>query len=233
MAKILLVEDDHNLAFLLKMQLEHERHLVDEVHCGIDALGNLKDHAYDLVIMDWMLPDVSGVDVIRKFRNIGGRTPILMLTAKGAPEDMATGLDSGADDYLVKPFHPTELGARVRALIRRPAAFAGKVIQIQDIELDTVNFRVVRQDKEIELTSKEFALLELLMRHPNQSFSLEQILDRLWQSDSSASIDTVRTHMKTLRKKIGDNEENSIIRTKRGMGYRIMDQPARSADVED
>jgi len=223
MAKILLVEDDQNLAFLLQMQLEHEKQMVDVVHSGLDALQNLKDHTYDLVIMDWMLPDLSGIDVISKFRNIGGRTPILMLTAKGAPEDMAHGLDAGADDYLVKPFHPTELGARVRALIRRPAAFAGRLLQIQDLELDTITNRVVRADKEIELTAKEFSLLELLMRHPNQSFSLEQILDRLWNTDSSASIDTVRTHMKTLRKKLGDSEDNSIIRTKRGLGYRIVD----------
>ncbi len=152
MAKILLVEDDQNLAFLLQMQLEHEKQMVDVVHCGLDALQSLKDHAYDLVIMDWMLPDLSGVDVVSKFRNFGGRTPILMLTAKGAPEDMAQGLDAGADDYLVKPFHPTELGARVRALIRRPAAFAGRVLQIQDLELDTVTNRVVQADKEIELT---------------------------------------------------------------------------------
>ncbi|HEY9788360.1 MAG TPA: response regulator transcription factor [Candidatus Obscuribacterales bacterium] len=226
MAKILLVEDDLNLGFLLKMQLEHERHFVEAVSCGLDALERLRDHIYDLVIMDWMLPDLTGVDVIRRYRGIGGRTPVLMLTAKGAPEDMATGLDSGADDYLVKPFHPTELGARVRALLRRPASYAGSVLKVQDLELDAQTTRVTRGGREVELTSKEFALLELLMRHPNQSFSMEQILDRLWHADSSASIETVRTHMKTLRKKIGDNEDNSLIRTKRGMGYRIVDQPS-------
>lgn len=225
MAKIILVEDDQNLAFLLKLQLEHDRHLVEAVESGIDALMKLKNHVYDLVIMDWMLPDLSGIDVIRKFRGHGGRTPVLMLTAKGAPEDMACGLDSGADDYLVKPFNPTELAARVRALLRRPSAYTGRVMRVKDLELDSVSCRVTRANKEIELTSKEYALLELLMRHPNQSFSLEQILDRLWQSDASSSIDTIRTHMKTLRKKIGDSEDNALIRTKRGMGYRIVDQP--------
>lgn len=233
MAKIILVEDDQNLAFLLKMQLEHERHLVDAVESGLEALSKLKDHPYDLVIMDWMLPDLSGVDVVRKFRGAGGRTPVLMLTAKGAPEDMAVGLDSGADDYLVKPFHPTELGARVRALLRRPSAYVGRIFKVQDLELDSTTCRVTRSRKEIELTSKEYALLELLMRHPNKNFSLDQILDRLWQSDSSASSETVRTHMKTLRKKIGDNEENSLIKTKRGMGYRIVDQEKESEDAID
>lgn len=223
MAKILLVEDDHNLAFLLQMQLEHDRHLVDVVMRGFDAVAQLKSHSYDLVILDWMLPDLSGLDVCKQFRAQGGKTPVLMLTAKGTPEDKATGLDAGSDDYIVKPFHPTELSARVRALLRRPSAFTGRVLQVQDLVIDTTTCRVTRGEKEIELTTKELALLELLMRYPNQSFSLEAILDRLWQSDSSASIDTVRTHMKTLRKKIGDNDENSLIRTKRGLGYRIVD----------
>jgi DNA-binding response OmpR family regulator len=170
-----------------------------------------------------MLPDISGLEVCKQYRKQGGKVPVLMLTARGAVEDKAQGLDAGADDYLVKPFHPTELSARVRALMRRPSALTGRSIKVQDLEMDTVECRLTREGKEIQLTSKEFALLELLMRYPNQSFTLEAILDRLWQSDSYASIDTVRTHMKTLRTKIGDNEENSLIQTKRGQGYKIVD----------
>jgi two-component system OmpR family response regulator len=223
MAKILLVEDDANLSIVLQMHLEHDRYLVDQVARGCDALAQLKSHSYELIILDWMLPDISGLEVCKQYRKQGGKVPVLMLTARGAVEDKAQGLDAGADDYLVKPFHPTELSARVRALMRRPSALTGRSIKVQDLEMDTVECRLTRDGKEIQLTSKEFALLELLMRYPNQSFTLEAILDRLWQSDSYASIDTVRTHMKTLRKKIGDNEENSLIQTKRGQGYKIVD----------
>jgi len=223
MSKILLVEDDENLAFLLKMQLEQARYMVDHVAAGLIAISQLKIAEYDLLILDWMLPDISGVDVCRQYRGAGGRTPILMLTARGAIEDKASGLNAGADDYLVKPFHPVELNARVQALLRRPTSYAGKTLKVRDIELDTEGNRVFKGGQEIDLTSKEFALLELLMRYPNQSFTLESILSRVWQSDSTASVDTVRTHMKTLRRKLGDSEENGIIRTKRGAGYRIVD----------
>jgi len=223
MSKILLVEDDENLAYLLKMQLEQARYMVDHVAAGLIAISQLKIAEYDLLILDWMLPDISGVDVCRQYRGSGGRTPILMLTARGAVEDKASGLNAGADDYLVKPFHPVELNARVQALLRRPTSYAGKTLQVRDIELDTEGNRVFKGGQEIDLTSKEFALLELLMRYPNQSFTLESILSRVWQSDSTASVDTVRTHMKTLRRKLGDSEENGIIRTKRGAGYRIVD----------
>ncbi|MBS1993161.1 MAG: response regulator transcription factor [Cyanobacteria bacterium SZAS LIN-2] len=223
MSKILLVEDDENLAYLLKMQLEQAKYMVDHVAAGLIAISQLKIAEYDLLILDWMLPDISGVDVCRQYRGSGGRTPILMLTARGAVEDKASGLNAGADDYLVKPFHPVELNARVQALLRRPTSYAGKTLSVRDIELDSEGSRVFKAGQEIDLTSKEFALLELLMRYPNQSFTLESILSRVWQSDSAASVDTVRTHMKTLRRKLGDSEENGIIRTKRGAGYRIVD----------
>lgn len=223
MAKILLVEDDDNLSVVLQMHLEHDRYMVDLVKRGFDALAQLQARTYELVILDWMLPDITGVEVCKQYRTQGGKTPVLMLTAKGAVEDKAMGLDAGADDYLVKPFHPTELSARVRALMRRPSSLTGRVLKVQDLEMDTFECGVTRGGRAVELTTKEFALLELLMRYPNQSFTLEAILDRLWQSDSYASIDTVRTHMKTLRKKIGDNEDNALIRTKRGQGYKIVD----------
>jgi two-component system phosphate regulon response regulator PhoB len=220
--KILLVEDDQNLAYLLALHFRRERFLVDHAENGGQALAQLKNHSYDLIVLDWMLPDLTGIDVCQQYRERGGKSPIMMLTAKGAVDDMACGLDAGADDYMVKPFHPKELTARVRALMRRPPGWEGKVLQVKDIEFDTATRRVTRNGQQIDLTGKELALLELLMRYPNRNFSLEAILDRLWQSDSAASIDTVRTHMKTLRKKIGDSEEDPIIRTKRGMGYSLI-----------
>ena len=228
MTKILLVEDDENLSIVLQMHLEHDRYMVDHIARGTEALAQLRSRSYELIILDWMLPDISGLEVCKQYRSQGGKVPVLMLTARGAIEDRAVGLDAGADDYLVKPFHPTELSARIRALLRRPNTIAGRTLHVQDIEMDTIECRVRRASKDIQLTTKEFALLELLMCYPNQSFTLESILDRLWESDSYASIDTVRTHMKTLRKKIGDNEENSVIQTKRGQGYRIVEDKSQS-----
>jgi DNA-binding response OmpR family regulator len=219
--KILLVEDDPNLAYLLRIHFERERFLVDTVTKGAEALAQTKTHGYELIVLDWMLPDITGVEVCEQYRSNGGQAPILMLTARGAVDDKAQGLEAGADDYMVKPFHPKELTARVRALLRRPRNLEGKVLRARDIEFDTATRRVLRNGKDIELTPKEAALLELLMRYPNRSFTLESILDRLWHSDSTASIDTVRTHMKTLRKKVGDNEEDPLIRTKRGAGYSL------------
>jgi DNA-binding response OmpR family regulator len=219
--KILLVEDDPNLAYLLRIHFERERFLVDTVTKGAEALAQTKTHGYELIVLDWMLPDITGVEVCEQYRSGGGQAPILMLTARGTVDDKAQGLEAGADDYMVKPFHPKELTARVRALLRRPRNVEGKVLHARDIEFDTATRRVSRNGKDIELTPKEAALLELLMRYPNRSFTLESILDRLWQSDSTASIDTVRTHMKTLRKKVGDNEEDPLIRTKRGAGYSL------------
>lgn len=221
MAKILLVEDDKNLARLLMVQLEHDRHLVDIVVQGEEALAALKIHEYDLIILDWMLPDVTGVDICKLYRQKGGTAPILMLTAKVTAEDKVAGLDAGADDYLTKPFNPPELSARIRALLRRPAAMTGKALKVKDLVLDTVTRRVTRGEQTVELTAKEFRLLELLMKHPNQSFTVESILDRLWHADDNASMETVRTHIKTLRRKIGDSEENPIIRSRRGLGYKI------------
>lgn len=230
MAKILLVEDDKTIGKLVSLQLERDHHLVERVDTGKEALFSLKMHDYDLVILDWMLPDLSGLEVCRTYRGGGGRVPILMLTARGEAQDKVSALDTGADDYLVKPFVPAELLARIRALLRRPSVIAGKNLTVQDIVLDTGMRQVTRAGSSVELTAKEFALLELLMRHPNQSFSVEAILDRLWKSETTASLETVRTHMKTLRRKLGDSEENPIIRTKRGLGYRIISDERKDSE---
>lgn len=231
MAKILLVEDDKTIGKLLTLQLEQEHHLIERVDSGKDALFNLRVHDYDLVILDWMLPDLTGLDVCKTYRESGGKVPILMLTARGEAQDKVSALDTGADDYLVKPFVPVELSARIRALLRRPSVIAGKNLMVGDISLDTGMRQVTRNGIAIELTAKEFGLLELLMRHPNQSFSVEAILDRLWKSETSASLETVRTHVKTLRRKLGDSEDNPIIRTKRGLGYRIVDEKSSAAEI--
>ncbi len=223
MAKILIVEDDSNLAFTLTTCLESERHVVDHLGRGFEALSIIKRLPYDLILLDWMLPDTTGVEVLKQYRSSGGTTPVLMLTGRDSSFDKATGLDAGADDYLVKPFDSGELLARVRALLRRPREIADKILKVKDVELDTGTRRVTRGGKEIELTARESAILELLMRHPNHSFSAEAILQRLWPSESESSEGTVRTQIKTLRRKLGDgSEENSLIRSMRNLGYRIV-----------
>lgn len=221
MAKIVVVEDDKDLVTLIKGILSIERHTIDSVHDGHEALAIIQMHPYDLVILDWMLPGRSGTEICRDYRARGGSAPILMLTAKAEVDDRAEGLDSGADDYLTKPFHPKEFSARVRALLRRPQAVMGKTLKAADIELDPGQIKVFKSSQEIHLLPKEFALLELFLRYPTQVFSAEALLDRVWNTDSSASLDTVRTYIKTLRKKIDSNPKDSLIRTVHGVGYSL------------
>lgn len=221
MAKIVVVEDDKDLVNLIKGILSVERHTIDSVHDGHEALTIIQMHPYDLVILDWMLPGRTGTEICKDYRARGGAAPILMLTAKSTIDDRAEGLDSGADDYLTKPFHPKEFTARVRALLRRPQAVMAKTMKAADIELDPSQIKVFKANKEIHLLPKEFALLELFLRYPTQVFSAEALLDRVWNTDSSASLDTVRTYIKTLRKKIDTNSKDSLIRTVHGVGYSL------------
>jgi len=226
MAKIVVVEDDKDLVTLIKGILSIERHTIDSAHDGHEALAIIQMHPYDLVILDWMLPGRTGTEICRDYRARGGSAPILMLTAKAEVDDRAEGLDSGADDYLTKPFHPKEFSARVRALLRRPQAVMAKTLKAADIELDPGQIKVFKASHEIHLLPKEFALLELFLRYPTQVFSAEALLDRVWNTDSSASLDTVRTYIKTLRKKIDTNPKDSLIRTVHGVGYSLSNKAA-------
>jgi DNA-binding response OmpR family regulator len=219
MAKILLVEDDRDLANLIVNVLGVERHTVDVVGDGQIAIAQLRLSKYEVIILDWMLPGISGMDVCREFRGKGGSTPILMLTSKSTPEEKETGLDAGADDYLTKPFNAKELAARIRALLRRPQTVSAKTLQIGIVTLDPKTVKVFKNGAEIHLLPKEFSLLELFMRYPNQVFSGDALLERVWAAESSASLDTVRTYIKTLRKKIDTDGSASLIRTVHGVGY--------------
>jgi DNA-binding response OmpR family regulator len=221
MAKILVVEDDKALCNTVEKWLTFEHHLVEVVDNGAQALENLKFYKYDLVVLDINLPKMSGLEVCKEFRAGGGSTPVLMLTGKDTVEEKEQGLDSGADDYLTKPFHLKELSARVRALLRRPSNFAGDVLKAGSLSLEPNTFRVQRDGENIQLSQQEFALLEFLMRNANQVFSPEALLDRVWKSSSDVSPAAIRTHIKMLRKKLDKDGEQSYIRNIHGVGYRF------------
>lgn len=221
MAKILIVEDEPDLSEPVRAYLAHEHHLVEVVADGLEAMERLRFYKYDVIILDWMLPGMQGVDVCKNFRTNGGTTPILMLTSRKQTHDKIIGLDAGADDYITKPFDVQEISARVRALLRRPQVVNSNVLKARNLVLETSTFKVTRDEHDIQLLPKEFALLEFFMRHPNQVFSAEALLDRVWSSESEASPETIRTYIKRLRQKIDMNTTPSIISTVHGVGYKL------------
>jgi len=221
MAKILLVEDDLGVAQLVQFTLESERYVIDHCTKCSEALRALRTTEFDLLILDWALPDGTGIDLCKQYRATGGSKPILMLTARESSRDKVTGLTAGADDYVVKPFDPDELVARAKALLRRPPIIADPILRVASLELDTINFTVRKAGVAVQLLPKEFAILQLLMEHPDKYFTADAILARVWRSDLPVSSDSVRTHVKTLRKKLKEREEGSIIENSRGLGYRI------------
>lgn len=223
MAKILFVEDDQGLAEMVLEWLICERHSIEHISDGQTGLDYLQYGKYDLAILDWTLPGKTGLDICKQHRANGGTTPVIMLTAKGAENDKELGLDSGADDYLTKPFSVKELSARIRALLRRPPNTLANILEIKDLSLDSVKHTVTKAGTNIQLLPKEFTLLEFFMRHPDEIFSSEALLDRIWHSDSEATPDAVRTCLKRLRRKIdGDLAENqSYIQTVPKLGYKM------------
>jgi DNA-binding response OmpR family regulator len=221
MAKILVVEDDKELSGVIEDQLRFDHHTVQAVGNGGEALHLLQFSAFDLVILDWGLPDLDGIQILTKYRSRGGTTPILMLTGRGKAVEKEQGLDSGADDYLTKPFEIIELSARVRALLRRPAQLKEDILRFEDIDLDLKSFRLIRAGKEIPLTPKEFSVMEFFMRHPGQIFSLEAILERVWRSDDKGSLEGVRSCIKRLREKLDAAGQPSFITSVHGFGYKL------------
>jgi DNA-binding response OmpR family regulator len=223
MAKILLVEDNEDLANTVRTFLIFEHHTVEHVKDGKVAHDQLRGFQYELIILDWNLPGMSGMDVLQRFRETGGITPVLMLTGHDTVEEKERGLDTGADDYLTKPFQLKELGARVRALLRRPpVAMSSNILSAGNITIDTQKYRVTVGGEPITLVPREFQLLEFFMRHPNQVLSPEALLNRVWPSDSDATTEALRTALKRLRKKV--DPESNILRTVHGVGY-ILEVP--------
>lgn len=221
MTKILIVEDESDLSKQMAQALSREHYLTDIAGDGDAALGFLTAFKYDIVILDWLLPGMTGLEICRKFRQSGGRTPILFLTANIGVENTEAALDAGADDYLAKPFHLKELLARLRALIRRSSNLQSTILEVRNIQLDTASHNVTKDGQDVHLEPREFNLLEFFLRNPNQVFSADTLLARVWDAESQASSDTIRTYIKSLRKKLDDSGRTSIIATVHGVGYRL------------
>lgn len=217
MAKILIIEDDVDLTNTLKTLLSYERHNVEVLHDGQEASDHLRIYHYDLLIIDWGLPNKSGLDVCKEFRAAGGTTPVLMLTGKDSVESKIHGLDSGADDYVTKPFHMQEIPPRIRALLRRPANTKQNLIAHGDLEIDSTKRTVTKAGIFIILTKREFQVLDYLMRNPGQVFTYETLLNRVWPTSSDATAGALRTTMKRLRQKV--DPDSKLLRTVHGVGY--------------
>jgi len=224
--RLLVVEDAEKLARTLKRGLEREGYAVDTLGDGGAALNRLRSRhdEYDLVVLDVMLPGVDGYAICRDLRDRGLTVPVLMLTARDTTTDKVTGLDSGADDYLVKPFAFEELLARVRTLLRRPRAALPVVLSAGDLTLDPAARAVRRGDEPVELTGREFALLDFLLRHKGEVVSRERILDHVWDDEADAFSNVIDVHLKNLRRKVDRPGAPSLIETVRGVGYCIRDR---------
>ena len=219
--RLLIVEDEPNIAAFLDRGLSEEGYAVDVVHNGNDALDWAASAEYDAIVLDVLLPGRDGFAVCRELRARGVQTPVLMLTARDAVDDRVTGLDSGADDYLVKPFAFKELLARLRALTRRPIESRSTQLRVADLTLDTLARTAQRGDRRIELTAKEYSLLEYLMRHPGRVLSRTQIAEHVWDFDFLSESNVVDVYIRYLRRKIDDGFERKLIKTMRGAGYLI------------
>jgi DNA-binding response OmpR family regulator len=219
---VLLVEDDPRVARVVERALVEARHRVDVAHDGTEGLLRAGSGAYDLVVLDVLLPELNGLDVARRLRRQRVRTPILMLTARDAVADRVRGLDAGADDYLIKPFALEELLARVRAFGRRSAAaLEDDVLRVGDLTLDLAGRAARRAGRDIVLTAKEFDLLAYLMRHPGRVLTKTQIVDHVWGYDTEATSNVVEIYVHYLRDKIDRGFSRPLIRTIRGVGYTI------------
>lgn len=223
--RVLVVEDEERIAAFIEAGLTEAGYAVDVAHAGDEALDWTSVVEYDLIVLDVMLPGRDGFEVASILRKRRVSTPILMLTARDAIDDRIRGLDSGADDYLIKPFAFGELLARLRALSRREPVVTSSVLQVADLTLDTTTRQATRQGVPIDLTTKEFSLLAYLMRHPNQVMTRTMIAKHVWNYDFDAVTNVIDVHIRYLRRKIDEPFDTKLIQTVRGAGYRITDRP--------
>jgi two-component system response regulator MprA len=222
--RILIIEDDTAILKVLQRGLAYEGYTVDVATDGRTGLNLAHDHHPDLVILDWMLPGMDGLEVCRRLRLQGG-LPILMLTAKDTIQDRVQGLDAGADDYIVKPFNLDELTARIRALFRRTQTERNQVYQFADLTMDSDSLLVTRGSRLVPLTAKEYELLELFLRHPRQVLTREVIFDRVWGYDFGGESNVLEVYIRYLRQKLEAENESRLIHTVRSVGYVLRENP--------
>lgn len=219
--RVLLIEDDVTIARLLKEGLEDESYAVDVANDGSEGYRTAAADKYDVIILDIMLPEMNGYEVCRALRNDGNKTPILMLTARDTERDIVEGLDTGADDYLAKPFSFDVLLARIRALLRRPNEKLEEILQVGDLKLDPSSKKVTRASQEINLTAKEYGVLEYLMRNKGKVLSKEQIISHVWDFDADVLPNNVELFIMFLRRKIDKPFKSKLIHTVSGFGYKL------------
>jgi heavy metal response regulator len=217
--RILVVEDEKKVSSFIKRGLEEEKYEVDTAGDGEEGMKMALGKPYDLIVLDWMLPKKDGLTMVKELREKKTMTPVLMLTAKDSLEDIIAGLDSGSDDYLTKPFAFAELLARVRALLRRSEMDKGAELRFGDLRLDPVSHKVWRKDKEIDLTAKEYGLLEYFMRNANQVLTRTMIADHVWDYTFDTFTNIIDVYVNYLRKKIDRDADKKLIHTVRGVGY--------------
>ena len=220
-ASILVVEDEDKLAQFIKQELQYEGYDVTVINDGMSGLTAARDSQPDLLLLDWMLPGISGLEICKRLRQTGDRVPIVLLTAKDEIGDRVAGLDAGADDYIVKPFSLEELLARVRANLRRTQEDSPDVLQFSDLKLNRSTREVTRDKRQMELTAKEFDLLEYLMSHPRQVLTRDQILERVWGYDFLGDSNIIEVYVRYLRLKLEAEGEKRLIQTVRGVGYTL------------
>ncbi len=222
--KILVIEDEKKVANFIKRGLEEEKYEVDTSNDGESGLQMAVEGGYSLVILDLMLPKRDGMSVVKELRSRKIMVPVLMLTAKDSLDDIVAGLNSGSDDYLTKPFAFAELLARVRALLRRTELDRGAEIRFADLRLDPVTHKVWRKEKEIDLTAKEYALLEFFMRNPNQVLTRTTIAENVWDYVFDSFTNIIDVYVNYLRKKVDRDAEKKLIHTVRGLGYILKEE---------
>ena len=222
--RILIAEDDIDLNDIIVKKLSAEGYAIDSCYNGADALNYLEAAQYDVAILDVMMPEMDGFEAVRRLRSLGDMTPVIFLTARDAVADRVKGLDTGANDYLVKPFSFDELTARIRAMSRAASGNPGNIYSLADLSLDTETHIVMRGDAEISLTAREYALLEYLLRNKNKVLSRQKIEDNVWNYDYEGGTNVVDVYITYLRKKIDEGQSIKLIHTVRGIGY-CMRQP--------